>query len=416
MEKPDNYTEQMDQLQAECLYWIEMANMEYATNGHTKQQCIYLQKAIDARDKMARISRGSEREFQARRKNELGRELNEVIMAVDPDYFRRKQLRDGKSDVPGAPIRAGSGTGGKPRGVSAADRSVPQEEVDSWHKEIPERSFEDVNGMEELKKKLRSCISDSRLDAIRAYMELSKQRAYLFSGPPGCGKTYIIGAFVHELVGGDDYEYLSVESSDILARYVGEGEARVKRLFEEAEKKPTVLFIDEIDGVCRDRGRVSQDYTASLTTAFLTGFNHIKESDSQVIFVGATNYINRVDKAMRDRCEVIEVPYPDRQARACKFARELKMFQQDHAFSFLDMAEMTGKQPYNYRDIERLCLEIKLMAIDELIQVYRTESAALNAVKSGEFRIGRALFEKAQKRSRLDEKDDGFRVGEYGDE
>lgn len=402
MEKNDNYTEQMDQLQTESIYWVEMANAEFAANGHTKQECVYLQKAIDAREKMMRISRGSEREFQARKKAELGRQLNEVIMIIDPDYFRRRQMRDGK------PGGAAAKPAPESRSASAANRSIPQEEVESWYKPIPSRSFSDVNGMEELKKKLRSCISDSRLDAIRGYMELTKQRAYLFSGPPGCGKTYIIGAFVHELVG-DDYKYLSVESSDILARYVGEAEARVQRLFEEAEQNaPCVLFIDELDGVCRDRGRVSQDYTASLTTAFLTGFNHLKETDAQVVFVGATNYINRIDRAMRDRCEVIFVPYPDRNARASKFGKELHMFQPGKDFTLEDMADLTAQKPYNYRDIERVCLEIKLLAIEDLIRIYGSEERALTAVKTGEYQISRELFERAQKRSRVDPKDDDW--------
>ena len=152
MGKNDSYSKQMDTLQTESLYWVEMANAEFEANGHTKQECVYIQKAIDARDKMMRISTGAEREYQAKRKAELGRQLNEVIMIIDPDYFRRRQQASGGS---------GSGTGGNGTGrssgsrpASSSERTVPQEEVDSWKKPVPPQKLADVNGMEELKKKV----------------------------------------------------------------------------------------------------------------------------------------------------------------------------------------------------------------------------------------------------------------------
>ena len=100
--------------------------------------------------------------------------------------------------------------------------------------------------------------------------------SYFFVGPPGCGKTFIIKAFAKELAE-KDYKYIALEGSDILSRYVGDAEKIVTRVFEEAEKQDKcIVFIDEVDGVCKNRSKSNlPEYAASLTTAFLTGYNRI---------------------------------------------------------------------------------------------------------------------------------------------
>ena len=60
---------------------------------------------------------------------------------------------------------------------------------------------------------------------------MKQLHSYFFIGPPGCGKTYIIEAFAHELMD-QNYKYLSLVGSDILSRFVGEAEKIITRLFE----------------------------------------------------------------------------------------------------------------------------------------------------------------------------------------
>ena len=284
---------------------------------------------------------------------------------------------------------------------SSSTSGVDSDEVKSWFKEMPKVSFEDVVGMHELKKKLRGCIEDSKLQKIRKYLGIRNQKAYFFVGPPGCGKTYLIEAFAHELVANKEYKYMSLDGSDILSKYVGDAEKTITRLFEEAEKNaPCIVFIDEIDGICKSRSiKDLPEYAASITTAFLTGYNRIKSLDLPIVFIGATNYPTKVDNAMMDRVEIINVPFPDKEGRALKFRQELgKSLKLKSGFTFEDMADATEEQEneYNYRDIERLCEEMKVLAIQEVLNIYNNEDKAISAMQTGEYAVSRELFEKAR--------------------
>lgn len=77
-----------------------------------------------------------------------------------------------------------------------------------------------------------------------------------------------------------------------------------------------LVFVDEIDGVSINRNLPGiAEYQASITTAFLTDYNHINNSDKDIVFIGVTNFPERMDSAMHSRVELIRVPLPDREAR-----------------------------------------------------------------------------------------------------
>ena len=250
--------------------------------------------------------------------------------------------------------------------------------------------------MTELKEQLRGCIQDLRIAELKAYLKGKQIHSFFFYGPPGCGKTYIIKAFAHELMD-KDYKFLSLEGSDILSKYVGDAEKIVAQVFEEAQKNaPCIVFFDEVDGVCKSRSLPDlPNYAASLTTAFLTGYNRIDESEKPIIFIGATNYPRQVDNAMLDRVELIRVPLPDADARAAKFARDLEgLVPLEDGLTYARMAQET--EAYNYRDIDRLIAKMKTMMVKQLMKDYGTEAKALAALKAGEYKISVALFDEAR--------------------
>lgn len=402
----DGYIEKMQRLENEFNSLILRADQCYIDKGckHSKEECLYLQKAMDIQSKMANISLGAEREYHIGQTRELNKRLNETIFAIDPEYFKRKveEKKNGQSK-----------SRGDSSSSSTSDSNITDlsdETVKNWFKPIPAHSFADVTGMDDVKKKLRSCMDDAKLDRIKEYLGIRKQKSYFFVGPPGCGKTYIVEAFANEFAD-KDCKYISLNSSDILSKYVGDAEKIVTKLFEVAEEvakeKPCIVFIDEIDGVCKNRALPNlPEYAASITTAFLTGYNRIKNSDKRIIFLGATNYPERVDSAMLDRVELINIPFPDKECRIMKFKKELggKICLTD-GFSYDEIGELTSKTVYNYRDIERLCDELKIQVMNEVISRYSSEDAAVEALKTGEFGINRSLYLSASSKCRPTPKD-----------
>ena len=400
----DGYIERMQAKENQCLSLIQQADDVLAANYFqpSKEECVYLQRAANLRYEMAQMSVGEERLYQQRKLQELNQRIKKIVRAVNPELYKRMQENltrqkeekgAGNKDAKTIEKPAGGGSGKK---SGSSGSGIPDETVESWFKDAPKHSFDDVSGMAQLKEQLRECIADSQLNRLKSYLKMEQLHSYFFIGPPGCGKTYIIEAFAHELMD-QNYKYLSLVGSDILSRFVGEAEKIITRLFEEAEKNaPCIVFIDEVDGVCKNRSQpMLPEYAASLTTAFLTGYNRINSSDKPIIFIGATNYPNQVDNAMLDRVELVRVPFPDLEARTYSFEKHFQdMFTLEEGFAFQDMAAATDT--YNYRDIKRLVSRIKNMVLKDVMQTYKDEEKAINALKTGEYRLTREMFRKGQ--------------------
>lgn len=387
----DSYIKKMNMKENICMELMQKADEEYIKNNHqhTKQECAYLQQAATLRSELASMSIGEERAYQQRKLNELNRKITKVIMEVDPEFMKRYKENKQKEKH----LKNGSGAG---KADTGGKEKPLDESIASWFKEAPKHSFADVSGMHELKEQLKECIANAQLKNLEDYLKMKRLHSYFFIGPPGCGKTYIIEAFAHELMD-KNYTYLSLAGSDILSRYVGEAEKIVTRLFEEAENHtPCIIFIDEIDGVCKNRSLPNlPEYAASITTAFLTGYNRINSSDKDIIFIGATNYPNQVDDAMLDRVELVRVPFPDLDARKRAFSHSLKeIISLEEDFSYDEMAEKTEK--YNYRDIDRMVSRIKKEILKQVIHQYPGEQNAIEALKAGKFLLTREMFDKIQ--------------------
>ncbi len=141
-------------------------------------------------------------------------------------------------------------------------------------------------------------------------------KGILFIGKPGVGKTLLARQLAQE-VGGDFWVYAAPEFENV---WVGEGQRLIRNIFSSAKAratatKPVIVFIDEIDslGSRSDRG----SYTSSLINQLLTCMDGFAQN-SNIIVIGATNYPDRLDSAMKRSGRfdiVIEIPEPNKDAR-----------------------------------------------------------------------------------------------------
>ena len=323
-------------------------------------------------------------------------------------------------------VQPGEGLNGYKRtGLKPTD-GITEDVVETWFRASPRHGFDKISGMTDLVKTLRGYVTNMAAARFKERMGVSNIHSFFLYGPPGCGKTYIVEAFIHELMK-QGYCYMKLSGADIHASLVGEAEKRVERAFKEARRHaPCILFIDEIDSVCRNRSTPNlPNHALNTTNAFLNAYNEMVSDDKPVIFIGATNYPQMVDVAMADRTEMVRVPLPDLAAKANKFRMlfEEKITDEDGnshyekkialepGFTYMDMAEETDN--YSYRDFGRLQNHLVNALLAELRPHYGKTAEdgekMYQAVSSGEHPLTRELYMKVVNTLQPSKKDEIIR-------
>jgi len=224
-------------------------------------------------------------------------------------------------------VKAKSGGGGSKGGDDDSDEDKEEDEdtkkmqgalASAIVMEKPNIKWDDVAGLEVAKQLLKEAVI---LPIKFPQLFQGKRKPWagiLLYGPPGTGKSYLAKAVATEA---NNSTFFSVSSSDLVSKYVGESEKLVKNLFEMArDKKPSIIFIDEVDSLASKRGDNEQDNTRRIKTEFLVQMQGVGKDTRGVLTLGATNCPWDLDPAIRRRfVKRIYIPLPEKEARQIMF-------------------------------------------------------------------------------------------------
>ncbi|CDI06696.1 CDC48 family AAA ATPase [Candidatus Nitrosotenuis uzonensis] len=180
---------------------------------------------------------------------------------------------------------------------------------------IPRITYDDLGGLKKEVQKIREMVElPMRHPEIFDKIGIEAPKGVLLYGPPGTGKTLLAKA----LAGETNAHFTSISGPEIMGKYYGESEERLREIFKQAEENtPSIIFIDEIDSIAPKRDEVTGEVEKRVVSQLLTLMDGMK-SRGKVVVIAATNRPDSIDPALRrpgrfDR--EIEIGIPDEEGR-----------------------------------------------------------------------------------------------------
>jgi len=228
-------------------------------------------------------------------------------------------------------------------------------------KGVPRTTYEDIGGLKEEIQRLREMVElPMRHPEIFQRLGIDPPKGVLLHGPPGCGKTLLARAVANE----SDANFFSINGPEIMSKFYGESEARLREIFQQAEKNsPAIIFIDELDAIAPKREEVTGEVERRVVAQLLALLDGLT-GRGNVIVIGATNRPNALDPALRrpgrfDR--EIEIGIPDKQGRYEILQIHTRGMPLAEDVDLKKLADMT--HGYTGADLAALCRETAMKAL-----------------------------------------------------
>ncbi len=232
-------------------------------------------------------------------------------------------------------------------------------------------TFEEIGGLKTQTKRMREIVElPLRHPEVFSRLNIEPHSGILLYGPPGCGKTLIAKVLASE----SEANFYSINGPEIMNKYYGETEARLRDIFKEArENSPSVIFIDEIDAIAPKREEAYGDVEKRVVAQLLALMDGLNDRGN-VIVLGATNRPDSVDPALRrpgrfDREIEISVPNADGRLEI------LQIHTRGMPLQDVDLKKLAAElHGYTGADIKSLCREAAMKALRTFLPEIETET------------------------------------------
>ncbi len=286
-----------------------------------------------------------------------------------------------------------------PKGIVRVSEQTEIELLPEHHeaqeREVMEVTYDDLGGIKPVVEKVREMIElPLKHPELFDRLGIDPPKGVLLHGPPGTGKTLLAKAVASE----SDAYFTSINGPEIMGKFYGESEERLRQIFTEAEKNaPAIIFIDELDSIAPKRAEVTGEVERRIVAQLLTLMDGLK-ARRNVIVIGATNRVDAVDPALRrpgrfDR--EIEIRIPDQPGRREVLQIHTRGMPLGKDVELDKIAELT--HGYTGSDIAALAREAALAALRRLMPTINLEEKTIPAEKLEKLVVDENDFEQGLK-------------------